>query len=315
MDALEPVPRAGAVSRRVHEHLVTASSSNQTFEHITASGSSRVHNGNNYYITYECSTDHDPLPMSSDEQHAIVAHVSRSSQKRKRSVSNVPERTPDNRERQTLTAVLESLGQYSKSMQQQSEGEQSEKIAAQLAIILESFEQAASNGEDTGNLDRQLRDLKDQLRRAKRIEINAASPQAHTSRQYMAQSKLAKITFGQWEISLSTKILHSRSTDGRIITETCSALRVQSALGFRGPCIAAFFGESVDVRRTEMISPIVVAYNHVGYDAEVIRLVRDDDLDGLMKLLARGQASIRDCDEKGRSLLHVGIFAIMLDRR
>lgn len=317
MDALDLVPGAGGVvaSGTVHDRFTTASSSNQTYSHITASGSSRIHNGNNYYITYDRSAGNGTLPMLLREQQAMNKHVSRSSQKRKRSFSDTPEPTRDSRERQTLATALESLGQYSKSIQQQSEGEQSSRIAAQLAVISESFEQAASDGEDTGNLDRQVRNLKDQLRRAKGIEINSASPQAHTSRQYMAQSKLAKITSGQWEISLTTKILHSRSTNGRILTETCSALSVQRAHGSQGPRIAAFFGESIDVQRAVMIDPIILAYNQVHNDAEVFRLVQDDDLDGFMKHLARGRASIRDCDEAGRSLLHVSLLASRLGRR
>jgi hypothetical protein len=293
MDHLDLVPRADVeASRRVHEHFVTASSSNQTYSHITASGSSRIHNGNNYYITYDCSTGHGSLPT-------LIEHVSRSSQKRKRSVSNVPETTQDDRERQTLSTVFESLAQYSKSMQQQSEGEQSTRIAAQLAFILESFEQAASGEKKTADLDSQLQDLKYQLRRARSIKINAVSPQARTSRPYKAYTKATRITSKRWQISLTTKVLHSRSTDGQILTETCSALDVQR----------------MHSSQTVVMHPVVLAYNQVESCAKVFDVVRNDDLDGLMKLLARGQASIRDCDEEGRSLLHVSIFAMIVDRR
>ena len=309
MDGVELLPSAGFdVSPRVHEHL-TASSSHQTFSHITASGSSRVHNGNNYYITYQCSTGRGPMPELSSNQQARVEQVSQLSQKWKRPVSDAPEMTRDDQKRQTLAAVLESLGQYSKSMQQQSEGEQSTRIAAQLAIILESFEHAASDENNTADLDHQLQDLKHQLRRARSIKINAISAQAHASKHYKAQSKLTSIAWGQWEISLRTKTLHSRSSDGRMLTETCSALNVQHAAGSRGPCIAAYFSESVNFDRTTTMHPIVLAYNQVDNDAQVPELVRNDDLDGLMRRLALGQASIRDCDEAGRSLLHVSLIA------
>lgn len=134
------------MSRRVHEHFITAPSSSQTYSHISASGSSRAHNGNNYFITYDCSPGYGSPPVSLGAQQAMMEHVSRSSQKRKRSVSEVPESTHGNGERQTLATVLESLGQYSKSMEQQSQGQQSTRIAAQLAVILKSFEQALSDG-------------------------------------------------------------------------------------------------------------------------------------------------------------------------
>lgn len=315
LDQGDLAPRASVMaSRRAHEHFVTASSSNQSYSRITASGSSRVHNGNNYYITYDCSTGHGPLPTLPSNQQTTVEYVSPSPQKRKRSVSDAPESTRGNRERQTLATVLESLGQYSKSMPQQSEGEQSGKIAAQLAVILESFEQALFDGEAAAGFEAQLRDLKDQLRRARRVKINAVSPRAQASRQYKAQSKLIRITWGRWEISLCTKILHLRSVDGQLLTETCSALNVQNAVGSRGPCIAAYFGESVDLDRTITMHPIVLAYNQVDKDARVFELVKNDDLDGLMRHLALGQASIRDCDEEGRSLLHVSVTGIAHDR-
>lgn len=313
MDGVDLLPRAGFdVSARVHEHL-TASSSNQTFSHITASGSSRVHNGNNYYITYQCSTGRGPMPELRSDQQARVEQVSQLTQKRKRPVSDAPEMTRDDQKRQTLATVLESLGQYSKSMQQQSEGEQSTRIAAQLAIILESFEHAVSDEDNTADLDYRLQDLKHQLRRAKSIKINAISAQARTSKHYMAQSKIKMIAWGRWEISLMTKTLHSRSGDGQMLTETCSALNVQHAAGSRGPCIAAYFGESIDLDRTITMHPIVLAYNQVDNDAQVLKLVKNDDLDGLMRYLTLGQASIRDCDKAGRSLLHVSLIAPSVD--
>lgn len=323
LDQGDLVPRAGVVApRRLHDHFVTASSGSQTYSRITASGSSRIHNGNNYYITYDCSTGHGPVPTLPSDQQTTVGYVSRLSQKRKRPVSDAPGMPSGNRERQTLASVLESLGQYSTSIQQQSKGEQSTMIAAQLAIILEHFEQAAlesfeevaSDRETIADLERQLQDLKYQLRRATSIKINAISPQTHPSRQYKAQSKLTRITWGQWEISLCTKTLHSRSVHGEMLTETCSVLDVQHTVGSRGPCIAAYFGESVDLDRTTTMHPIVLAYNQVDNDAKVLELVKDDDLDGLIRHLALGQASIRDCDEAGRSLLHVSILAIAVDK-
>jgi hypothetical protein len=207
-----------------------------------------------------------------------------------------------------LAAALKSLGQYSKSIQQQSKGDQSTRIVAQLSIILESFEQAVSDEEKTEDLDGQIRDLEDQLRRARHIKINAMSPRMRASRQYKAKTKLTRIVWGQWEISLSTKALQSQSVDGEILTEACSALNVQHAAGSRGPCVAAYFRESVHFDRMERMHPIVLAYNQVNSGDQVFKLVEKDDLDSLMRFLALGQASIRDRDEAGRSLLHVSLL-------
>ena len=321
MNAMDLIPRAGVVApQRGHDRFITASSSYQTFENITASGSSRMHVGNIYnynncYMTYESQTGRDPLPVLSTDQQATVEHVLRPSLKRKRSASDASETTHDTQDLQMLAAALESLGQYSKSMQQESEGAHSENIAAQVALILQSFRESVSVGEKTEDLDRQVEDLKRQLRGAKRIKINALTPRARSSTPYKAHSKLTRIAYGRWEISLSAKTLQSRLPDGQMLTETCSALHVRRVLASSRPCIAAFFGESVDSYGTRIMHPVVWAYNQVGNGAQVFKLVENDDLDGLMTHFADGQASIRDCDEAGRSLLSVSPVAVLHRRK
>jgi hypothetical protein len=181
-------------------------------------------------------------------------------------------------------------------------------------VILESLEQAVTDGLMTDDLNQNLHDMRDQLHRAERIKINAALPQAHASRPYKVESKFTAITTGRWEIWLTTKTLHSRSTFGQMLTETCSALRIQRALGFQGPRIAVFFGESADFYQTVTIHPTILAYNQVHSGAKVFKLVENDDLEGLIRHLALGQASMRDCDEDGRLLLHVSFTAIRINR-
>lgn len=198
---MDLIPRAGVVaSQRGQQHLITASSSYQTSENITASGSSTMHIGNIYnncYMTYESQTGRDPLPVLSTDQQATVEHVLRPSLKRQRSASDVSETTHDTRERQTLAAALESLGKYSKSIQQQSEGEQGEKIATQVTLILQSLEQAVSANEKTEDFDRQVQDLKEQLRKATLIKINAISPQKRAATLLKGQNKLTRIAYGR----------------------------------------------------------------------------------------------------------------------
>lgn len=61
--------------------------------------------------------------------------------------------------------------------------------------------------------------------------------------------------------------------------------------------------------------PIVLAYNQVNSGAQVFKFVEKDDLEGFLRHLALGQASIRDCDEVGRSLLHVSLVAFNMGVR
>jgi hypothetical protein len=55
------------------------------------------------------------------------------------------------------------------------------------------------------------------------------------------------------------------------------------------------------------IHPIVLAYNQISHTERVFELVANDDLCNLMRLFQSGEASVRHCDEEGRSLLFVSV--------
>lgn len=103
-------------------------------------------------------------------------------------------------------------------------------------------------------------------------------------------------------------------SDNQILTETCSALRVEHACSSRGSRIAVFFNESIDLDQTVIIHSNVMAYNQDNRDSDVFRFVENDNLVGSMEHLALGRALIKDCDEDRRSLLHVSIFRMVFGR-
>jgi hypothetical protein len=289
------------------ERFNTTFPSSQTYSHMTASGNSRVHNGNAYYVTYNCYAEH-ALPQSVHDdtcQRPAIEEPARPSQKRKRSVEDVENNMEDGRHRVTLAAALENLGQYSKSMPQQREGREGSEIATQLTVILERLGQAKSDSDISPNLDDQVQRLLDQLRQTKRVKINAPSPRSQLLRLHKANHKVARVKFGQWQISLVTKTLTSRMVNGEVDTEIYFALHVQHVFDAKGPPIAAYFGERHNVDHMTSLHPIVSSYNQVDNSSKVFGLVECDDLGGLMRLLAVGEASIRDCDAEGRSLLFV----------
>jgi hypothetical protein len=279
---------------------------------MTASGNSRVHNGNAYYVTYNCYLGHAlPLPIHDDRcQPPAVDALARPSQKRRRSVKDAENESQVGRKRLTLAAALESLGQYSKSMQQQRDGKEGSEIATQLTVILETLGQGRPDSDVSRGLDDQVERLLDQLQRTKRVKINAPPPRSQLLRLHKANHKVVHVRFGQWQISLLTKELTSRMVDGQVDTEIYSSLHVQHAFNSRGPPIAAYFGESYNADHTTSLHPIVSSYNQVDSSSKVFDLVERDDLNGLMRLLAVGEASIRDCDAEGRSLLFVGLITI-----
>jgi hypothetical protein len=53
-----------------------------------------------------------------------------------------------------------------------------------------------------------------------------------------------------------------------------------------------------------------MAYRNVDSSSKVFELIRDDDVNGLTRLIALQEASRRDCDAEGRSLLYVSIHHI-----
>lgn len=58
--------------------------------------------------------------------------------------------------------------------------------------------------------------------------------------------------------------------------------------------------------------PVVSFSTHIPYDSPVFSAIEDGDLDGLIKLLSEGQASLNDRDVEGRCLLHVSAIGFLV---
>lgn len=290
---------------------VGANSKNgQSYCNIFAQDNSRLHLGNNYYVTYSNLASHEYVqPLSSEISHSD--HFAPTSQKRKRSASNCEDAMHRAGPRQTLAVVLDSLGEYSRSMQQLKDGDKGREMAAQLQVILTSLNQTAQDEMVSKDLDDQIQKLQLQLRGTRRIKINGALPRPLTSGVHTANTKSFCVTIGHWAISLTTKTMTSRASPYKTLLETCSTLRVQHSS--RGSGISAFFGERDDIDQVTTLCPMVMAYNQVGNGSKVFKLAKSDSLDDLLRLLAIGEASIRDCDEEGRPLLLVSDLPIYSD--
>jgi hypothetical protein len=69
--------------------------------------------------------------------------------------------------------------------------------------------------------------------------------------------------------------------------------------------VATYFRQSIQHNGFRSIHPIISVHMIVPKDSEVFECVKKGDLHGLLQLLKDGKTSLRDCDEKGRSLLSV----------
>lgn len=74
-------------------------------------------------------------------------------------------------------------------------------------------------------------------------------------------------------------------------------------------------GERADHLQRSFFSATIIAYRTVDSSSEAFELVRRDNLDALVRLIALQKASARDCDADGRSLLFVSAPANSYDFR
>lgn len=75
---------------------------------------------------------------------------------------------------------------------------------------------------------------------------------------------------------------------------------------------AAFYQRMLSEGGYFIIPPMLSVHVMIPDDSEIFRLIKDDNLQGVMKLLDQGRASLRDCDTKGRSLLSVSAIRNLL---
>lgn len=272
------------------------------YSNITANNNSRVHNGHNFNIC-----QHFTVPSN---EHDFEGSSSRANLKRKRSPTDA-EVIPRTREAQeTLDTVLKKLGKLSLSIRHQKEGAKAEKIARRIAAVFDAITTHGDARKWDKTAARQLEKLGACVRWEERFDINSVPRRRSDNTNGRAIRKRIVVQIGHWNISLTTTTtLGSPRTGNLREVEVFSTLRVEPQHRSSGSAVAIFFREHMDDKSKSTIPPAVSAYNMVRDDSEVFQLIKNDDLDGLMRLLAVGQASTQDCDESGRSLLHVSFHA------
>lgn len=216
-----------------------------------------------------------------------------------------------NRE-ESLEHVLLKLGKFSKSIQDQRIGKDAKKIARRIAVVIDAVKQRTGSAE-TEDLNENLashdeedfENIDKSMIVAKRIDINAGFRRSRHTKLTRVIRKWDKVTFVQWEILLRTSTSEFRNEDGTEVIESLSSLYLHPRLSGSGAPITVHFGETKMHAAVSFINPVVLAYRIVSNDAEVFGVIEDDDLNGLVTLLADGKATLRDYDEMGRTLLHV----------
>jgi hypothetical protein len=259
-----------------------------------------VYNGNVYFESCTFSHICTDMRISSDkrgpEQPLPRCKPSESGEIVHRMRSRVPE---------PIETVLASLATFSKSMSLSTKGEQAEQLIARLTALFGILQRDDLDIPVPDIINRQILHLKDRLKHATCVKINEVRRRRGVTRLSLAQSAVFTVIFEGFELTLTTKTLESQYADGSMDTETYSSLHVQSVGVPGGSHISAYFRGRMDCDETVWLHPVVMAYNEVDCHAKVFDLVRTDDLDGLKELLQIGEASLRDCDMEGRTLLVV----------
>jgi hypothetical protein len=186
--------------------------------------------------------------------------------------------------------------------------EDARRLLVWIRVLIDVFTDEHADKQLEHTLDG-LHSLKDGLLMANCVKVNSVSTSRRTLPTHILDVKRRSsvITVGKWRLQLHTTVCGSVDTAGRDVTESFSSLRLspcgRSSLG--GSSVAAFFGEREDHLQRSILHPTIIAYKNVARSSKGFQLIRADDGNGLARLIALQEASTRDCDAEGRSLLNV----------
>lgn len=275
---------------------------------IVIQDDAKAHLGNTIYhnAVVHVACEHFRSSSSTQLTSETTAQIStaathRSSMKRKRYELNVEE-VPRQNQQHALGKALERLGEFSTSIQHQKLDKDARKVARHVRTLVDAIRTDGSSSEHTK---KEWKMFKNSVTVAECVVINAVSPRTARTNVVKIDRKKDVIRFGPWQISLTTLIFHLRDALGRERTETDSTIRIEPSSLRVGPSIAVVVGERTDCFSKSFLNPTIFAYRIVRSDSPVFALIEEDDVDGLLRLLATQKATTRDCDEENRSLLFV----------
>jgi hypothetical protein len=213
-----------------------------------------------------------------------------------------------------IDMVIDHLSQLYLSIRHLQKDRDAQRLAKWIRVLVGTFtdEHAESQLEHTLE---GLESLQNGLVSVNRVSVNSAP----TSRRklpmhvFEVKRKSSVVIVGRWEIRLDTMTRDSIDTKGQEVIESFSSLHLKPAgVPIVGDTsVSAFFGERTDHLQRSFFSPTIITYRIVDSSSEVFDLVRRDDMNGLVRLIALQKASVRDCDEDGRSLLFVSITQLI----
>jgi hypothetical protein len=297
-------PSRDAVISHRNGHIYTS---------IVTQDNARAHYGDNIAVK-NYNTNYSLWPLPSSARDTGLTRPEQSGPKRKRIHDVDADAEGNSRQGQDpIDMAIDHLGQLCLSIQHFKKDRDAQRLAKWIRVLVGTFADEHIKSRLEHTLDG-LENLQNGLVSVNRVSINSAPNSRRTlpTHVFEVNRKSSVIIAGKWEIRLDTINRDSIDTKGREVTESFSSLRLKPAEGpiVGGTSVSAFFGERTDHLQRSFFSPTIITYRTVDSSSEVFDLVRRDDVDGLVRLIALQKASARDCDEDGRSLLFVSTPAL-----
>ena len=300
-----------SVSSTTHTNADGESGRGHSYTDIVVTDNARVHNGDVYNIRNFYGAW--PDAVSRESQQGAISHSGSGLVKRKRSTCDLGDK-PSRGDNPFLTLAISQLGEFSTSLQHQKQNEAARRVVSWIRVIVNAIETngTASTGAHT---EEELTKMHNGLLLTNCVGINSVGQRNMPEQVVRATRRSSLIIFEKWKIALDTTIWEALDEHAREVTGSFSALRLTPLDLASASPIAAFFGERTDYLQSSVIHPTILAYRCVSSQSRIFGILFQDDITGLMLLLAEQKATIRDVDEEGRSLLHVRIFRLRLIER
>jgi hypothetical protein len=287
-----------------------------TYTSIVTRDNARAHYGDSINVqNYHTSISLWP-PKSPPVSTAIPPSPELRIPKRKRIKDTEDIEGPHREGQNPVEMAINHLSELYQNARYLEKDEDARRLLVWIRVLIDVFAEENADSQLEHTLDG-LHSLKDGLLMSNCVKVNSVSASRRTLPTHILEVKRRSsvITVGKWKLQLHTTVCGSVDTVGRDVTETFSSLRLspcgRSSVG--GSSVAAFFGEREDYLQRSILHPTIVAYRNVDRSSKVFELIRRDDVNGLTRLIALQEASSRDCDAEGRSLLYVSVHRIILN--
>jgi hypothetical protein len=290
-----------AVSSTTHANADKRSGRGHSYTDIVITDNARAHNGDVYNIRNFYGAWPDAL--SCENQTGAASNSGSALVKRKRPTCDLGDQ-PSRGDNPFLTLAINQLGEFSTSLRHQKQDEAAQRVISWIRVIVDAVGASgtASRGSHTT---KEVAKMNDGLLLTNRVGINSVGQRQMPEQVIRATRKSSLIVFEKWKIALDTTSWVALDEHACEVTGSFSALRLTPLDLASASPIAAFFGERTDYLQSSVIHPTIFAYRTVSSQSEIFDIVLRDDVTRLMLLLTEQEATIRDIDEEGQSLLHV----------